>query len=210
MVNSKIISLNYRIDDEGPSGISAIELWYTADGRNWQKYKEQRAENNMPIRPPFVFEVQSEGLYGFTLLARSGVGLSERTPQPGDVPQVWVEVDETRPVVRLLGAEVGRGADTGKLTITWSAADKNLTPQPINLSYSEKPEGEWTTIAASLPNTGRFVWAMPPNGIPYRFHVRVEGIDKAGNVGSAQTSNPVIVDLHKPRPLILDVGAAGR
>jgi hypothetical protein len=205
MVNSKRISLNYRIDDQGPSGIAAIELWYTQDGRNWQKYGEDTSG-----KPPFVFDVHQEGLYGFTLIAKSGVGLSERPPQPGDQPQIWVEVDETKPVVTLLGAEVGRGPETGNLTITWTATDKNMARQPITLSYGEQADGPWTTIGANLDNNGRYVWRMPQSGIPYRFFIRVEAIDKAGNIGSAQTANHVIVDLHKPRPTILDVGAAGR
>ncbi len=40
MVNSKRISLDYKIEDLGPSGLAAVEFWYTTDGRNWQKFKE--------------------------------------------------------------------------------------------------------------------------------------------------------------------------
>jgi hypothetical protein len=205
MVNSKRISLNYRIDDQGPSGIAAIELWYTQDGRNWQKYGE-----DTNAKPPYVFDVAHEGLYGFTLVARSGVGLGERPPQPGDPPHVWVEVDETKPVVNLQSADVGRGADAGNLAVTWTATDKNLHPQPITISYAERAEGPWTTIAANLPNNGKYVWRMPPSGVPYRFILRVEALDKAGNVGAAQTPQHVIVDLHLPKPRIVDVGAVGK
>jgi hypothetical protein len=204
-VNSKVISLNYRIDDLGPSGIKVIELWYTQDGRNWQKYKEDTTG-----KPPLVFDVHQEGLYGFTLVARSGVDLGERPPQPGDAPQIWVEVDETKPVVRVLGVDVGRGNDAGTMTITWTATDKNLQSQPVTLSYAEQADGPWTTIAANLANSGKYVWKMPPSGMPYRFFVRVEAIDKAGNVGVDQTAKEVIVDLHLPKPRIVDVGAAGR
>lgn len=201
LVNSKKISLNYRIDEVGPSGIAAVELWSTQDGRNWQKYAEDADQ-----RPPFDFEVAKEGIYGFTLVVRSGVGLGDKPPQVGDAPQVWVEVDLTKPDVRLLNADVGRGADTGNLTITWTASDKNLGRQPITLSFSEHAEGPWTQIAANLENTGRYVWRMPSSGIPYRFQVRVEAADRAGNIGSAQTAMPVIVDLAKPKPIIIDVG----
>lgn len=204
-VNSKRISLNYRIDDQGPSGVAVIELWYTQDGKNWQKYGEDAS-----AKPPYVFDVHHEGLYGFSLVARSGVGLGERPPQPGDQPQTWVEVDETKPLVRLLSADVGRGADSGNLTITWTATDKNLHPQPITITYSEQPDGPWTTIAANLPNSGRYVWRMPPSGVPYKFFVRVEAIDKAGNVGVAQTQTHVIVDLLLPKPRIVDVGGVGK
>src|SRR5262249_29040087 len=141
MVNSKRISLDYKLEDVGPSGVAVVELWFT-DGRNgWQKYRDY-AES----RPPIIFDVPDEGLYGFTMIARSKVGLGERPPQVGDQPQIWVEVDETKPVVRLANSEVGRGADLGNLTITWSATDKNLARQPITLSYAQQPEGPWTKI----------------------------------------------------------------
>lgn len=205
MVNSKRITLNYKIDDVGPSGISAIELWYTQDARTWQKYGE-----DTNAKPPYIVDVNDEGMYGFSLVARSGVGLSDKPPQMGDQPHIWVEVDLTRPVVRLLGTDVGRGPDTGNLTITWGASDKNLTRQPISLSFSENGESDWKPIAANLDNTGRYVWRMPPTGVPFRFHVRVDAADKAGNVGTAQTTQHVIVDLAKPRPTILDVGSASK
>src|SRR5947209_19370581 len=38
LINSKTVSLNFEIKDKGPSGISALELWYTQDGRGWNKY----------------------------------------------------------------------------------------------------------------------------------------------------------------------------
>jgi hypothetical protein len=205
LVNSKRISLNYEIKDKGPSGVSAVELWYTQDagGRNWQKYREEEA------KPPFVFDVNGEGLYGFTLVVRSGVGLSDRPPQVGDAPQLWVEVDLTKPVVHIGNVDVGRGPDSGRLTIAWTATDKNLGRQPISLSYAEQAGGTWTPIAANLENTGRYVWQMPP-GIPYRFLVRVEATDKAGNVGSDETPKPVIVDLSQPKGVILGVEPADR
>jgi hypothetical protein len=201
MVNNKRISLNYKVEDVGPSGVSVVELWFTKDGRNWSKYAEK------PNQPPFVFDVDDEGLYGLTLVVRSGVGLGDRPPQVNDPPQVWVEVDITKPIVRLFDAEVGRGTDAGNLTVTWLATDKNLGRQPITLSYAEKPEGPWTPIAAKVENSGRYVWKMPP-GVPFKFLVRVEAEDRAGNVGAAETPKPVLVDLHQPRPVILDIESA--
>ena len=46
---------------------------------------------------------------------------------------------------------------------------------------AEQPDGRWTQIAANLPNDGRYVWTMPVSGVPYKFYVRVEAVDKAGN-----------------------------
>jgi hypothetical protein len=200
MVNKKKFSLNYKIEDKGPSDVEAVELWYTPDGRNWMKYREDAP------KPPFVVEVTDEGRYGFTLIARSGVGLSEARPQLGDQPQIWVEVDVTKPEVKVLGAEVNRAMDRHTLTIRWTASDKNLARQPITLSYAEQPDGPWTNIA-KVENDGRYVWQIPA-GVPYRFLLRVEATDLAGNVGSALAPNPVLVDLSRPKARILDVSPA--
>ena len=141
------------------------------------------------------------------MIARSGVGLSERIPQVGDQPQVWVEVDVTKPEVKVLSAEVNRASDQHTLTVRWTASDKNLARQPITLSYAEQPDGPWTVIA-KVENDGRYVWQIP-SGVPYRFLLRVEATDLAGNVGSALALNPVLVDLARPKARILDVTPEG-
>jgi hypothetical protein len=210
MVNSKRVSLDYDIDELPPSGISVVELWYTQDGRSWQKYTEERFDaGRVWQRKPFVFDINEEGVYGFTLLARSGVDLGPRPPQVGDPPHVWIEVDLTKPVVQLLNVDVGRNQELGNLTVTWRATDKNLTRQPITLSYAERPEGPWTPIATNLENTGRYVWRMPVQGVPLRFLVRVEAVDKAGNVAAVETTQPVIADLKIPSIRLRDVKPAG-
>jgi hypothetical protein len=202
-VNSKKISLKYEVKEEGPSGISVVELWATRDGREWAKFNEDPSHQS-----PYVFDVSEEGVYGFTLVVRSGVGLSVRPPRPGERPQVWIEVDLTKPIVHWVNADVGRGADTGNLTITWKATDKNLAREPITISYAKDAAGLWTPIASNIENSGRFVWRMPTANIPYKFYVKVEAADKAHNVGSAETPKAVIVDLHEPKGLILEVEPA--
>jgi hypothetical protein len=208
LVNSKRISLNYELKDVGPSGVSNIELWYTLDGRSWSRYHLPKSGEEVQ-RPPLKFEVTSEGVYGFTLVAKSGVGLGERPPQVGDRPQIWVEVDLTKPVVALHNVIVGQGPDKGKLTIHWTARDKNLGREPITIAYAEQATGPWTPVVEKIQNTGRYVWSMP-NPVPFQFLVRVEAIDLAGNVGEAVTQNVVKVDLSQPKVRILQVEPAGQ
>ena len=45
---------------------------------------------------------------------------------------------------------------------------------------------------------------MPLN-LPFRIFVKVEAADRAGNVGSAQTANPILVDLSKPKVTITTI-----
>jgi hypothetical protein len=205
-VSSKRVVLNCELKEFGPSGVSLVELWYTHDARSWNKGPEFRLPpGDEQAKQAITFDVVSEGVYGITLLARSGVGLGDRPPQVGDRPQLWIEVDTTKPVVKLLGAIVGNGADKGKLTLNWSAFDKNPARDPIALSYSEKADGPWKTFAEKLPNNGRYVWTMPPDGVPYQFHVKVEAVDLAGNIGEAVTQDLIKVDLSTPKVRILNV-----
>lgn len=205
-VGSKRVSLTYEVTELGPSGISQLELWFTQDGRSWNKYPSKLTEDP---QKSVSFELAGEGIYGLSLVAKSGVGLGERPPQIGDRPQVWVEVDLSKPVVQLYNVIVGQGMDKGKLTITWAARDKNLQPLPITISYTRAANEPWTPVVPNLPNTGRYVWNMP-DGLPYQFHVRVEAIDLAGNIGEATTEQMVKVDLSQPKAKILTVEPSGR
>ncbi len=208
-VNSKQISLQYDLKDVGPSGVSLVELWYTVyNGRAWNKLTEYPIDlknGGEGGSKKLSFEIQEEGVYGITLVAKSGVGLGERPPQVGDRPQFWLEVDTTKPAVQLLGVFVGTGPEEGRLSITWGAHDKNLGPTPIRLSYSEQKDGAWQTIAEKLGNSGRHIWTMPKAQIPYQFYVRVEATDLAGNVGEAITPDRVKVDLSTPKAKIITI-----
>lgn len=213
-VNQKQISLSYDLSEVGPSGVSSVELWYTLQqGRTWNKLQDypidlKNPNENRDVKK-LAFEVNDEGVYGIKLVAKSGVGLGERPPQPGERPQFWIEVDLTKPVVQIADIKVGTGFDKGKLTIDWKATDKNLGLTPIRLSYADDKAGPWTTIADKLPNSGRYVWRMP-DPHPYQFYVKVEAIDRAGNVGDAISLERVKVDLSQPKAKILEIGPGGQ
>jgi hypothetical protein len=201
-VSNKRISLNYKLDNVGSSGVSSVDLWYTRDGRRWKKQA-----GRPQAKPPFIVEVSEEGLYGFTLVARNGMGIGKAPPQSGDQPQVWVAVDWTKPSVRLLGIEPGSDSKAGNLIIGWSASDKNLGPRPITLDYAEQAGGPWITIIANTENTGRYVWQVPSK-TPGRLWIRVEACDLAGNVGWAESKDPVVLDLSPPTVSIVTVDSA--
>ena len=205
LVNSTRISINYRVENVGPSK-ATVELWWTrTGGRTWEKYPEP-----MPAQPPFLFNAPGEGVYGFTLVARSGVNLGDSPPQANDPPQVSVEVDLKEPVVQLTGVRVGRGSDVSRMTITWTARDANLEERPVKLEYAtvtsaggQENLGPWQEIVANLPSSGEYIWSVPEDGV--LFHVRATARDRAGNIGQAKTPKPIIVDLMRPRGVILDV-----
>jgi hypothetical protein len=201
-VRSRAFQLNYEIGDVGPSKVKTVEIWWTRDKRRWEKYPEEaRPDGPHPIR------VTAPGRYGFTLIPRSGVGLAARPPEPYEEPQVWVEVDETAPRVRVYSASVN--PETGKLTVTWGASDNFLRAQPISISVAEKPDGSWVPLpgAERLDNTGTYTCSTET--LPWQVYVRVAATDEAGNVGVDVFREPVKIDLKVPKVRSINISAEG-
>jgi hypothetical protein len=211
IVNNRLIKLNGAISEVGPSGVSAVELWFTTNRQDWQK-----APAPPPAASPAVPEGQTsgqtavqflapgDGQYGFVILARSGVGKGEQPPRAGDDANVWVLVDTTPPVVKLTATTLGHGDQVRNLTIRWEASDDNFGSDPIYLEFSEQRTGPWQPIAGRLPNNGEFVWAVPDRK-PYRFFVRVRAVDRANNPGEDTSKEQIIVDHYNPRVRITAV-----
>lgn len=203
-INSQHVDLNYEVSKVGPSGVGAVELWSTEDnGRSWRRFAE-----DADLRPPFAADLPAEGVYGFTLIVRSKAGLGKQAPMPGDAPELRLEVDTTPPVAQLYAPEADP-RHREMLVLLWNAGDRNLSTNPITLQWSERPGGTWETIAADLPNSGRYTWQMPAN-LPYRVYLRLEVRDLAGNVSLAETPEPVLVDLSEPEGKLTGVVAPAR
>lgn len=203
LVNTKRITLNFEVTGLGASGLSAVELWFTQDGKEWKKHDAP------PKAKAYVVEVEHEGMYGFTLLARSGTGLAKEPPQPGDAPQVWVIVDLTSPEIQLTDVKPSLQANQQHVAIKWRANDKNMGRQPITLSYAESEAGPWKVIAAGLETVGTYNWEVP-EGTPAKVLFRAEAQDMAGNVGRATLTRPVVMDNKVPVVNILNVGVSAQ
>ena len=67
-VNSKRFRINHELQGVGRSGVQAVDVWRTDDGKKWTK-----AGSIAPLNP-IVIEVFEEGRYGFTLVVRNGAG----------------------------------------------------------------------------------------------------------------------------------------
>lgn len=188
-VNSKRLNFNYDLKDVGPSGVSTVDVWYTKDGKGWQKFDRGIQQAGGAV------EVDDEGVYGISFVPRTGFGGGKEPPAKGENPQMWVEVDTTKPTVSLVGIQPSSGSRT--LRIDWSAADKNLTRKPVVLSYSEQKDGPWTPFTVPMDNTGTYNWQIPPS-TPTSFYLRVEASDQAGNIGTSETQSPIRIDLAQP------------
>jgi hypothetical protein len=196
IVSDSELSLDYQIEDEGPSGVSVIELWVTTDmARTWRRVGEDTDRQS-----PFTINLAGDGVYGLTMVAKSGVGLGDRPPIAGDQPQMWVEVDKSLPQVQLDTPEIGRGPQVGSVIITWQAEDANLGDRCVSLFYAEGNTNNWKPIATGVDNTGRYIWKLG-QGTPFRFRVAIEVADLAGNREMAESAE-VTIDMSKPKPKI--------
>lgn len=194
IVNSRRFELDYEVDSVGPSGIGEVELWGTRDGgRTWSSFGLDADK-----RTPLVVAVDEEGIYGFRIAVTSGSGLGGLAPRSGDLPEVWIGVDLTKPVARLAPIKPENGDRAGELTISWKASDVMLAEHPISLFYGETADGSWTPIASGIENTGRHVWQLE-NNLPTRVFIRLEVRDQAGNVQIATSDEPVSLDQMRPQ-----------
>ncbi len=204
MVNSRLFELEYDVDSVGPSGIARVELWATRNGgRNWESFALD--DDN---RSPLLVKVDEEGLYGFKVVITSGAGLGGQAPQPGDLPDVTIQVDLTKPTAQILSTDQGIGAEAGSLVITWDAADAMLAPRPITLLYGEGSSGPWRPIVSDIENTGRYVWPLGGN-LPSGAYFRLEVRDEAGNVGIYETRKSMALDRSQPAGRIRDIRPVG-
>jgi hypothetical protein len=210
--NEQQVTIDYEIEKQGPSGVSKVEVYLTQDdGKNWMKWQDlsrNTEEGPAALAPTTTLPVplrfpEREGMYGFRIVPYSGSQLCGGVPQAGEVPELRIQLDKTPPYVELYKPEAD-SRDANVLILQWRATDPFMADQPINLYWSENPNGEWKSVTAgaaggdgALSNTGRFAWTLPPN-MPLKVYLRITATDKAGNVGEAVTPQPIVVDMHKP------------
>jgi len=198
MVNSRSFELEYEAEGVGPSGIAKVELWGTRDaGRTWNSFGADD-DNRTPLR----VSVDGQGIYGFQVVIQNGSGLGGLPPRPGDMPEIWIGVDLTKPAARISGAEIAQGG--GELNIRWEASDEMPDSRPVSLLFSDRSGGPWSTIASGLENTGGYVWRLD-NRVPDQIFLRLEVRDEAGNIGLFETPDPIAVSRQRPQGRILNV-----
>lgn len=205
MIHSRRFELDYEVADVGSSGIGRVELWGTRDGgRTWESYAIDEDQQS-----PIDVTVHGEGIYGFRIAVRSGAGVGGQGPASGELPDVWMGVDVTRPFARLLAAEQGAGQDASQVIVRWEAADELLGERPIALAFSAAAGGPWTTIADQLENTGEYAWKLDA-GVPEQFFLRLTVRDEAGNEQTVESREPVTLDRQRPTGHIRQIRPSAR
>jgi len=203
-LNSSRFELSYDVVDVRSGGIGRVELWGLREGRfDWELLAVDEDR-----RSPVTAEVEGEGKYGFRVLVHSQSGLTGRTPQAGDAPQAWVIVDLTPPLVEIVEVSPAGQPGGGTMSIRYRASDPALAERPIALSYATQPGGPWLEIESELPNSGHYRW-QPGEEVPDRVYLRIEARDTAGNLGHAETAEPVSLNRAVPRGQIRRVRPIG-
>lgn len=194
VLNTRTVSINYALDG-GARLASRIDFWATSDaGRTWTKLEDSSRGIS-----PAKLTLPGDGVFGIRI--RPGGG--SRSPEPGEDPDCVVEVDTTSPAVNLLPPTIG--ADEGTVVLTWTAADTNLLSNSINLYYAAKLDGPWNVIVSGYKNEGVYKWTLPA-GLNGPVYLRLEAMDRAGNVGRVESTTPVTLEVGKQRVKVIGVG----
>ncbi|MBC8357048.1 MAG: hypothetical protein H8E66_34185 [Planctomycetes bacterium] len=200
MTNSLHFQLDYELDSVGPEGVDEVQLWGTTDyGQSWVRWSLDE-----DLHSPLDVQVEREGIYGLRVVIVGRNGLATPAPHTGDLADIWVGVDTTRPTARISSAIYGEGGHAGELDIRWEVMDESIGDHAITLLFSEQPAGPWTTIAAGLPNTKQYYWSVDPN-TPRQIYLRLEVRDEAGNATEHQLVEPISTTGLVPKAFIRSV-----
>ena len=228
VINTRRVTMEYEVMKVGSSGIGSVDVYMTRDdGMVWKLVKGEHqalSGDTAPgvMRRTVTLDLNEDGIYGFSLVAKSGAGMSQKEPHSGDTPQMRVKLDTVLPEAILFRPKED-SSHKDCLLLSWKATDQNLTTNPVTIQWAEKPSGPWEYIggpqlanqAASnvqLPEgaTGAISWEVPSNA-PAKVYLRLTVRDLAGNTAVAETSEPVQVDFSKPVTVIRGlVGPRGR
>ncbi len=201
-VASRAFEVDYDLRAHAAVGIATVELWGTLDqGATWEKWGEDPDKKS-----PMEIRVLEEGLFGFRMVVVGGHGLATRRPGPGDSADVWIQVDTTRPAVRFLAAQFGTGDETGALVLRYQAEDDYLADRPIKILMGPTAEGPWVTVSADQPVRDSFLLRGDPS-MPPSVYLRIEAVDRAGNVGGHTLDAPVDLEGLVPQGRIQGVRA---
>jgi hypothetical protein len=194
-VNSLRCKLDYAL--ETPS-VVRVEAYVTRNnGRSWTRAGEGRS--------PMALTLPEEGLYGISLVVSTS-GQAAAPPAPGDAPDLWLEVDTTKPEVLVQSIQPGAGAESRVLTLVWSVNDRNLPGTPVEVLGAPSADGPWQSLARGLKGKDTTQVNVPAE-LGGRIYVRVQAVDKAGNVGRWETRDPIVLDSPKPKARVVGVSA---
>jgi len=199
-VSNPAFNIAYQVEDVGPSGVSSVDLYLTEDnGQQWFRYGE-----DSDLKSPVLVDVRGEGTFGFAIRVRNGVGFSDPPPQPGEAPEIVVTVDMTPPAVELAAPTVRPGSNPAVL-VQWMQQTQETVD--YRLEYATTVSGPWTPLFDWQANRSGYEWPIQPN-VPSSVYFRLLARDAVGNISTAQSTQPTIIDLQRPRARMLSIQPA--
>ncbi|GAB5404168.1 MAG: hypothetical protein Aurels2KO_23990 [Aureliella sp.] len=201
--NTRTFSLDYSVESLGGSSLSDVQLWGTEDGgAHWSMWGTD------PDRvSPFDVKVGNDGMFGFRMVIVGTNGVVSNRPKFGDKPDVELEVDTEQPSAQITRAVYGKGTAEGQLVIDYSCKDSRLARNPVSLHYRTSKRNPWQPIESGLPASDTYLW-QPPRDLPDQIYLKVEAVDRAGNVGSYELVDPIDIKglaprgrIHRVRPI---------
>jgi hypothetical protein len=201
MVKSRKLPLEYQFENSTPA---RVVVWVTSDGGNSWRHLCDDPDRKSPVE----IELPGEGRYGVCLAACPAGEGECKPPSKGDTPDCWVEVDTTAPSAQILAVRAGTTKDeAGTILITYTAADKNLKADGIDLFYATKHEGPWLPIAKGLKNDGNYRWHYPADLCGSDLFIKMDVTDQAGNVAHCDGVQPP-AEASRPRAKVIGVGGS--
>ncbi len=183
-LNQTRFRLNYDLKNES-GNVTEVQLWATEDGgQSWVQWGIDADKQS-----PLEVEMERDGIYGFKTVVKTPNATTAVQPLPGTLADLWLQVDTTKP--QLTPGAITHSNDAGipEALIRWEATDSNFGPRPIRLHYQSDGEDSWHEISLAVPNTGIYRWSLVP-GSSTAWRVKIEAVDKAGNISTRIVSSP--------------------
>ncbi len=178
---SKPVIMVHQPEGYRPEEIPRVAVWYTRDnGYHWKKAGYfGRSATYYPL------EVKKEGDYGIRFVGPGQESAMETPPNPVCVHHV----DMTPPKVKLsLDPQQAWYTLGQRVTVNWTATDPHLEAMPARVSVIpdwESDQSRPIEIAREQADVGSIEYTVPANLMGDGFRIRVDAIDRAGNIGLA-------------------------